>query len=373
MNAQAGVSDSLAARRERAHEIVVRHGWNSTAYQILNPGIDYWFAPDGEAVVGYVDRGGVRVVAGAPVCARSRLAAAALQLENESSAAGLKVCYFCAGHRLRSVLGGGPPHRAVLIGAQPSWPPSRWSEMLASHESLRAQLNRAHNKGVTVRSVNPGEAAHDPQLHRCLQEWLGTRGLPPLHFLVETRALDAPYERRVYVAERAGEALAFLVASPVPARQGWLAEQAVRGSAAPNGTIELLIDAAVRDAAAGGDRYFTLGLSPLSDRAGPAGDGGPLWLRFLLGWMRAHARRFYDFQGLEHFKAKFRPARWEPIFAISSGPSFTPGMLYAVADAFSDRSVASTLARALASAARQELRWAGHRLPPRHTSRGAGH
>src|SRR5690606_28869898 len=104
-----------------------------------------------------------------------------------------------------------------------------------------------------------------------LEQWLGTRGLPPLHFLVETRALDAPYERRVYVAERDGEAVAFLVASPVPARHGWLVEQAVRGSGAPNGTVELLIDAAVRDAANRGDRYFTLGLSPLSDRAGSPG------------------------------------------------------------------------------------------------------
>lgn len=372
MNTHAGERDGSPARRERAHDLVVRYGWNSTAYQILNPGIDYWFAPDVDAVVGYVDRHGVRVVAGAPICTQQCLAAAALQLEAESAAAGLKVCYFCAGHRLRSVLEDGPPHSAVLIGAQPSWHPAEWTEMLATHESLRAQLHRAINKGVMVRSVDPAEAALDPRLHRCLDEWLGTRGLPPLHFLVETRALDAPYERRVYVAERDGAAVAFLVASPIPARRGWLVEQAVRGSGAPNGTVELLIDAAVRDAAARGDRYFTLGLSPLSDRAGPPGDGGPAWLRLLLRWMRAHTHRFYDFQGLERFKAKFRPARWEPIFAISAGPRFTPGMLYAIADAFSDRSVPSTLARALAGAARQELRWAGHRLPPRISARGDG-
>lgn len=372
MRARSGEAGSAGAQRERAHRIIVRHGWNPTAYQILNPGIDYWFAPDAEAVAGYVDRRGVRVVAGAPICAPGRLAAAALQLETQAAAAGLEVCYFCAGHRLRSVLGGSPPHRSVVIGAQPSWHPGRWNEMLATHASLRGQLNRARNKGVAIRGMDPVEAARDPRLHRCLEEWLGTRGLPPLHFLVETRALEAPYERRVHVAERAGEAVAFLVASPVPARGGWLVEQAVRGSAAPNGTVELLIDAAVREAAARGDRYFTLGLSPLSARAGSPGEGGPAWLRFLLAWMRAHAHRFYDFQGLERFKAKFRPARWEPIFAISAGPRFTPRMLYAIADAFSDRSVASTLARALAGAARQELRWATRRMPAATRTRGAG-
>lgn len=357
-----------SARRERAHEIIVRHGWNPTAYQILNPGIDYWFSQDGEAVAGYVDRHGVRVVAGAPICTRQRLAEAAFQLEAASASEGLRTCYFCAGHRLRSALRGGPPHRAVIIGAQPSWHPAQWEGMLAEHASLRAQLHRAINKGVSIRPIDPETAARDPRLQRCLREWLDTRGLPPLHFLVETRALDAPYARRVYVAERSGDAVAFLVASPVPARQGWLVEQTVRGAGAPNGTIELLIDAAVRDAAARGDRYFTLGLAPLSDRAGPPGAGGPAWLRILLRWMRAHVRRFYDFQGLEHFKAKFRPARWEPIFAIASGPRFTPGMLYAIADAFSDRSVPSTLGRALAGAVRQELLWAGRRLPARSAS-----
>jgi len=38
------------------------YGWNASAYQILNPGIEYWFGKDVGAVVGYVLRGGyVRV------------------------------------------------------------------------------------------------------------------------------------------------------------------------------------------------------------------------------------------------------------------------------------------------------------------------
>jgi len=40
-----------------------------TAYQILNPGIAYWFTAAGDAVVGYVEKCGVRIVAGAPMMA----------------------------------------------------------------------------------------------------------------------------------------------------------------------------------------------------------------------------------------------------------------------------------------------------------------
>lgn len=51
----------------KARGIILTHGWNSTSYQILNPGISRWFSKD--AVVGFVTSRGVRVAAGAPVCA----------------------------------------------------------------------------------------------------------------------------------------------------------------------------------------------------------------------------------------------------------------------------------------------------------------
>ena len=54
---------------EHARELVMLHGWNATAYQIVNPGMTLWFSSTADAVVGYVERGRTRVVAGSPVCA----------------------------------------------------------------------------------------------------------------------------------------------------------------------------------------------------------------------------------------------------------------------------------------------------------------
>lgn len=344
----------------RARALILRHGWNATAYQILNPGIHLWFSRNGDAVAGFVDCHGVRVVAGAPVCADHRLRAAAEELERDSP--GMAVCYFCAGSRLMSVLDPSVHHSSVVLGAQPAWDPHAWSRMLQEHASLRAQLNRARNKGAEVTEWPAQRAAVAPELRRCLEEWLATRGLPPLHFLVETRTLERLYDRRVFVARQDGTVVGFLVATPIPARGGWLIEQIVRSPAAANGTAELLIDAVVEAARLEGSHYVTLGLSPLSIRAGRPGAGGPLWLRGVLGWMRAHVHRFYNFEGLEAFKAKFRPAVWEPIYAVANRPSFTPRLLYAIAGAFSDRSVPSTVGRALGGAARQEAAWIRRRV-----------
>src|SRR5262249_5020299 len=69
------------------------------------------------------------------------------------------------------------------------------------------------------------------------------------------------------------------------------------------GTAELLIDAAMRDAAGRGSRWVTLGLAPLS---GPVAG----WLRAVRGLSRA----LYDFAGLRAFKAKLRPHAWEPLY-----------------------------------------------------------
>ncbi|HSE50839.1 MAG TPA: DUF2156 domain-containing protein [Gemmatimonadales bacterium] len=346
-----------SSEAERARELLLAYGWNATAYQLLNPGMEHWFAAAGDAVVGFVRRHGVRVVAGAPVCAESRLQAVSEEFASAAARAGSAVCYFCAESRLEAVCRGEGGHAFVLLGAQPMWHLRRWDEVTRTHASLRAQINRARNKAVEVREWSASRARGNPGLRRCLEEWLATRGLPALHFLIEPVVLDRLNDRRLFVATRGGETLGFLVASPVPARQGWLIEQLVRGRAAPNGTSELLVDTAMRALAGAGSRLATLGLAPLSRRAVASGTGNPAWLEACLRLARVHGRRFYNFGGLEAFKAKFHPARWDPVFAIARAPSFSPRMLYAVAAAFTGGSPVRALASGVARAGITELRW----------------
>ncbi len=345
------------AELARVRSLILEYGWNSTCYQILNPGIAHWFSEDGQAVVGYVGRGSVRVVAGAPVCAPERLNEVADSFERATGAEGATVCYFGAETRLELLRRKSPSHSRVLLGAQPAWEPNSWPGILEGHTSLRAQLNRARNKGVMVAEWPADRATDSQELHRCLDEWLSTRGLPPLHFLVEPETLSRLFDRRIFVAEQERKPIGFLVASPIPRRNGWLIEQFVRGHNAPNGTTELMIGAAFDAMIERGSGYITLGLSPLSPHAPVQAPHNPPWLKFVLGWMRAHGRRFYNFEGLDAFKAKFDPEAWEPVYAIANEPRFSPRSLYAIAAAFSDRSVPSTLGRALAGAVKQEARW----------------
>ena len=304
----------------RVRELILRHGWNSTCYQLVNPGFRYWFSAQQEAFVGYVEYAGTRIVAGAPVCEYARLKDVVAEFEAASRKQGLGVCYFASEAHLESVIGGNPGYSTLLLGAQPVWEPGELVHKMHAKPSLRSQLHRAWNKHVRVEEWSAAQATNNPELRKVLVEWLSTRGLPSLHFLVEPETLSNLEDRRIFVAKQHDVVRGFLNISPVPERHGWLVEQFVRGHHAPNGTVELMLHTAAEKLWEDKFEYLTLGLSPLIPFGGYLAEAPPAIIRFLLRWARAHGKRFYDFGGLEFFKSKFEPERWEPIYAISNEP-----------------------------------------------------
>jgi phosphatidylglycerol lysyltransferase len=135
----------------------------------------------------------------------------------------------------------------------------------------------------------------------------------------------------------------------------------------------VLIDTAIRAVAATGATYATLGLSPLSERAKIPRIAQPMWLDLLLRWLRVHGRRFYNFDGLDAFKAKFNPETWEPIFAIADSEHFPPRALYAIAGAFSGGNPVALVAKALLRAGKEELSNSRRKLIGRSAGAIPGH
>ncbi len=196
--------------------MVLQHGWNSTAYQILNPGISYWFTRDRGAVVGFIRRARYVLVAGGPVCAPESIGEVVREFEAECSGKGLKVCYVCAAERLRVQVARTGTHSVVAIGAQPVWNPAGWSSVVAGRPSLPgAQLRRARNKGVAIEEVQPRSAAEDAEIAGVLGEWVMGRPLPPMEFLTRPGALRGVVEDRLVLVARAhGHTVAYLVKPP---------------------------------------------------------------------------------------------------------------------------------------------------------------
>jgi len=290
------------SERDRVLALLRRHGWNATSFQVLEPGFRYWFDGD-DAFVGYVDTGSAWVAAGPPIAATDRIAKVAQNFVAAAKAEGRRTTWFGTEERFRDATS----WPALRIGDQPVWDPGEWAGVVKGSKSLREQLRRARAKGVAVRTVDvaelePGHATR-VQVERLIERWLASRPIAPMGFLVQIDPFTFPAERHYFVAEREGKVVAFLGIIPVYARTGWFFEDFLRDPDAPNGTIELLVDAGMRAAAAEKVPLVTLGLVPLSGEVSS-------WLRAA----RKLGRALYDFDGLRAFKAKFKPREWDPIF-----------------------------------------------------------
>lgn len=294
--------------RARALALLRREGWNTTSFQVLEPGFRYWFDDDADAFVAYVDTGGAWVAGGAPVAPPARLAEVADRFVAAARAAGRRACFFAVEPRFVAATG----YPALHVGEQPSWDPRHWDATVAGSRTLRAQLRRAARKGVVVRALSPAEVRDpDAPVRRAIDgliaRWQARRPMAPMGFLVDLQPFEFADERWHLVAEQDGRVVGFLAAVPIFARGGWFLEDLLRDHDAPNGTAELLVDAAMRRAAAAGATLVTLGLAPL---AGPV--PAPLRLAGVLG------APLYDFRGLRAFKAKLRPEAWSPVFLCAA-------------------------------------------------------
>lgn len=339
---------------QKARRLVCRHGHAATCWQILNPALSLWFAEAGDGVVGYVTFRRVRVVAGEPVCPPGRLAAVAREFERNAARGGQRVCYLAAERPLIERRSQNGRQAVVSIGAQPVWHPAALDRVFKKVAALRYQLNRARNKGLSVAEW-PADHSRHPGLQSCLKSWLREKPFPVLGFMTDPYLLPRMDGRRLWVAQQEENIVGFTVLAPVPTRKGWLVEQIVRGRNAPNGTTESLVAATAQTVAADGSDFMTLGAAPLSRRGQRVTASNPLWLKATTGWMRAHGTRFYNFRGLEHFKAKFRPQVWEPVFAVASEPRIRPATLYAVMGAFTGRSPLVALLQAFGNGLKAEI------------------
>ncbi len=309
------------ATRLRVLGVLRRFGWNATSFQILEPGFEYWFCGS-DACVAYVDTGRAWVAAGAPIAAETVLTDVARAFVEAARERGRRALFFATEHRFVEATG----LCSTLIGEQPTWDPAAWSRTLEGSASLREQLRRARAKGVVVTRLEPA-ALSDPsgterrELAALIERWSGSKPMPPMGFLVRVYPYSFPEERSLFVARQGDRLVGFAGVVPIYARNGRFIEDLVRAPTAPNGTTELLVDAAMREAAAAGAGYLTLGLAPLAGEV-------PFGLRLAGRW----GASLYDFEGLKSFKAKLRPREWTPVYL--SYPS-ERSLQYAVFDSLS--------------------------------------
>jgi len=314
------------AVRARAEDVLRRHGLACTSFQTLEHGFSYLFAEGGYVAFRVIGR--AWVAAGAPIAAPERRLALALAFVREARARRHRPSFFC----VDAAFPEDDSLRSLDVGEEPFFECATWDATLRARRSLREQLRRARAKGVRVERVSADQVAEPSALRDRLldlaERWLDGRKMAPMTFLVQVDPFTRAESRAYFVARRGEAIVGLLVAVPVYASGGYLVEHAFRDRAAPNGTVELLFDAAIRGLGERGAQFVSAGLCPLSGDVLPA-----------LKAVGRLGQGLYNFHGLHAFKAKLGPSRWEPARLLfprrAWGPlavldtlrAFTPGGL----------------------------------------------
>jgi lysylphosphatidylglycerol synthetase-like protein (DUF2156 family) len=322
-------TDGRAALRE-AH---AAFGTDALSFLAFESGMRIWAAPgEPSACVAYVDSGSAWVAVASPLAREEAKSQVAERFVAAAKERRRRASFFAATFE-------GDSFTRLLIGERPMFQPAEWLRQSSRHARFREQLRRARAKSTRVRAVDPAELAEGSPLRlavdRLAGEWLASRRIEPMAFLVAFEPYHEPERHRYFVAERDGRLVGFL--SAVPFRQGraWLVEDAPRSRTAPNGTTELMIDALMR-AVADAD-WVTLGLCPLS--------GAVAWP---LRAARRLARPLFDFSGLRRFRQRMRPQLWEPVYLVIPRHESVIAHVIGVLRAFAGGSLLRFAARSLA-------------------------
>jgi lysylphosphatidylglycerol synthetase-like protein (DUF2156 family) len=317
----------MTKEQEMIKTYIEQFGTNTTSFQILNPGMSYWFSNSLSGAAGYVQKLGWCIVAGQPLCSNESMPKILEEIEKKKK----KTCYFAVEDPFVNNAEWMKKRQKIAIGDQPAWYPKEWN--IENNASLRYQLNRAKNKEVIVKEKNNIDPIRF-QLETCLEEWIDQRPFFTLHYLTEPRILSQLTSRRVFVATQNEKIVAYLVLSPIPLKKGWLIEQIIRKKDAPNGTSELLVDTVMKVIAKEGYEYATMGLTPLSPSSEPLLSQNPPLTKKLFKFIQATTQSFYRFKGLALFKNKFNPHFRESIWIVTNQPNQNLSLYPALAAAF---------------------------------------
>jgi phosphatidylglycerol lysyltransferase len=302
----------------RVKALVRDFGLCSVAPFAAVEGNDYFFSPNGRAVIAYRFESNTLLAVGEPLGPAEEIGPT---LERFAD--------FCAEHDWRFAFfqtrAESLPHferlgwHAVHIGEEPVIPTDRFTLEGSAMGDVRRAVYRAEKGGLAARMVFPDSgglrALPDgedllAQLKVVSAEWMRGRRGGEKGFCMSRFDAAALQDAWLAVAwdQAARRAEAFVTWVPLPARRGWVLDLMRRRAEAPSGSMELLVAKSVEAARARGDAFLSLALAPLAQvpEGVPAGAGvqADPAREFLV----RHLAAFYDFKNLFRWKRKFQPA-----------------------------------------------------------------
>ena len=339
------------------------YGYNAHALVSIAPGALFWSTPEIDGAIVYSEFGRVWLAAGEPLARAEDKAELARQFLAHAREHNRVIAFVPATTSFACALES-RDFSSVKVGAAPYFDLKTWNPRGDSAKKIRAEMNQARRAGVTVESLQHIDADAKQEAAELCLRWLGNRrAATSFGWLVALDPFRHSDHKKYFVARANGKLVAFLAASPIPARKGWYLEDVLREPDAPAGAATLLVFEALQALKKDGAELATLGTAPLAtDGSNEISSEQSVVARAL----RVASKRFsgvYNFEGLRRFKGKFAPSWWESEYVVAQrGVAIPPRVANAVIHALIPRGLPQLLTR-------QALRLIRRRH--RHSSRNA--
>jgi lysylphosphatidylglycerol synthetase-like protein (DUF2156 family) len=320
---------------DRARALLAHYGGTSMSHMITWRGNNYWFTPDGQAVIAYRVISSVALTTGEPVGAPEARKDAAGQFAHFCATNGWTPCFYGVSEQLRAELNDAT-WSSVQVAEETVLPLAELEFRGKKWQDVRTALNKATALGVTAESVRFHDAPQwmADQIRSLSRAWLADKGLPEMGFTLGRIEELADREVRCVVAVDAQQRV-HGVTSWLPVRRdgqvvGWTLDFMRRDHDGFPGVMEFLIASMAVQCRDEGVEFLSLSGAPLArldrdERTAP--------LQRVLDMVGRTLEPVYGFRSLLAFKAKFQP-QYRPLFMSYPDAAALPSIGNAITRAY---------------------------------------
>lgn len=316
-----------SADMEKAIQIA-RSSDDASSFLALTGDKSFFFSPTGRSMICFAEEGPYWFVMGDPLGDREEFCDLVCSFRERAEASGRKAVYYEVSENDLSLYieqGLAP----VKIGENAKVPLAALSfEKGSDWHGQRHTLKKLARDGSEFRILSDEEVeAVLPRLKEISVQWLESKQGHEKGFSLGFFSDDYIRLFKIAVVERNGEIQAFANVWTSAGKNEVSPDMMRYMDKAPSDTMEFLFLNLMLWAKEEGYAYFDLGMAPLSGVTG--GLNGSLWGR-AAEMLYEHGNTFYNFQGLRHYKEKYKPV-WEPRYVAVPHELSLPAVLAAAA------------------------------------------
>ncbi len=332
--------------KQQVHKELKRFGYQSQSYHILGDNMSYFFSPSGiPGVIAYVVHANIAMGAGDPVCNPTNLPKFIVEFKEYCQSKDWRCCFQAVTEQCHDILKN-MSFGLIKIGEEPFYDLENLSWDGSKFRGLRKDIRRGVKHGLTVEEYSPLSERNedwDMQMRELSTTWEKFKGSGEFAFLLGGPSLTDPGDRKYFLALLGDKVEAFVVCTPIYARNGIYFDLMRRKERPVSGTSQFLISEAFRLLKEHGYKTATLGTAPLSNQH-VEDTAQSLIIGKVLDLAYGRLGSFHRYKPIHEFKVQFGPTHWENRY-LAYGPPFSPVMLYTLMKAYDPSGIRGKLLR----------------------------